>query len=67
MSGRLYNAATWPQLSLAQLNRYRAGIVRICRSALGRPAYDDGADPGSAILAAAQRCDVNLMLRWHRL
>eukprot|EP00959_Pyramimonas_sp_CCMP1952_P246863 5159507-Pyramimonas_sp.AAC.1 len=48
MSGRLYNAATWPQTSLAQFNRYRAGIVRIYRSALGRPAYDDGADPDSA-------------------
>eukprot|EP00959_Pyramimonas_sp_CCMP1952_P327422 6854599-Pyramimonas_sp.AAC.1 len=37
MSGRLYNATTWPQPSLAQFNRYRAGIVRIYRSALGRP------------------------------
>eukprot|EP00959_Pyramimonas_sp_CCMP1952_P359355 7524439-Pyramimonas_sp.AAC.1 len=67
MSGRLYDAATWPQHTWAQFNRYRDGTIKTYRSALGKPAYDDGAEPASAILAAACKCAVDSMMRWHRL
>eukprot|EP00959_Pyramimonas_sp_CCMP1952_P097373 2035488-Pyramimonas_sp.AAC.1 len=29
LSGRLYNAATWPNPTAAQFKKYRAGIIRI--------------------------------------
>eukprot|EP00959_Pyramimonas_sp_CCMP1952_P261421 5465829-Pyramimonas_sp.AAC.1 len=67
MSGRLCNAATWPQPTTAQFNRHRAGIVRIYRSAIGRPAHDQEAVPDTDVLAIILRCDVAILLRWHRL